>query len=63
LTDYVFAQGRIFFLFFVICGLLITSGRTYYKERNLAKDNLMSIDLPYREEGSADAKKVSVSNR
>lgn len=63
LTDYVFAQGRIFFLFFVICGLLITSGRTYYKERNLAKDDLMSIDLPYREEGSADAKKVSVSNR
>ncbi len=56
LTDYVFAQSRIFFLFFVICGLLITSGRTYYKERNLAKDDLLSIDLPYREEGSSRAK-------
>ncbi len=58
LTDYVFYQGRIFFLFFCMCGLLIMSGRTYYRERNLAKTDSLSIELPYVEEGSHHAKKI-----
>ncbi len=56
LTDYVFYQSRIFFLFFAMCGLLIACGRIYYKERNLKKADKLSIELPYREEDLPDAK-------